>query len=99
MVPIEPWRNSTPFFGAVAFCTTKIDYIRASLTLTSLNTLATGDLFNEEEVIEVDQLEEKNGVKNNMPMPESHTVPALSHLCGIFYTRAVPPPFWTPSTF
>ena len=25
MVPIEPWRNSTPFFGAVAFCTTKID--------------------------------------------------------------------------
>ena len=25
MVPIEPWRNSTPIFGAVAFCTTKID--------------------------------------------------------------------------
>ena len=24
MVPIEPWRNSTPFFGAEAFCTTKI---------------------------------------------------------------------------
>ena len=25
MVPIEPWRNSTPFFGAVALCMTKID--------------------------------------------------------------------------
>ena len=25
MVPIESWPNSTPFFGAVAFCTTKID--------------------------------------------------------------------------
>ena len=28
MVPIEPWRNSTPLFGAVAFCTTKIGYFR-----------------------------------------------------------------------
>ena len=25
MVPLEPWRNSTPFFGAAAFCTTEID--------------------------------------------------------------------------
>ena len=25
MVPIEPWRNSIPIFGAAAFCTTKID--------------------------------------------------------------------------
>ena len=48
------------------------------MTLTSLNTLATSDLFNEEEVIEEDQLEEKNCVKNNMPMPESHTAP-LQH--------------------
>ena len=23
--------------------------------------------------------------KKNMPMPESHTAPALSRLCGIFY--------------
>ena len=28
MVPIEPWRNSTPFFGAVAFCPTKIDDLK-----------------------------------------------------------------------
>ena len=28
MLPIEPWRNSTPLFGAVAFCTTKIDNFR-----------------------------------------------------------------------
>ena len=33
MVPIEPWRNSTPIFGAAAFCTTKTDDFRASLTL------------------------------------------------------------------
>ena len=32
MVPMEPWRNSTPDFGAAAFCTTKIDDFRSSLT-------------------------------------------------------------------
>ena len=32
MVPIEPWRNSTPDFGAAVFCTTKTDDFRASLT-------------------------------------------------------------------
>ena len=32
LVPLEPWRNYTPFFGAAAFCTTKIDDFRASLT-------------------------------------------------------------------
>ena len=31
MVPIEPWQNSTPFFGAATFCATKIDDFRASL--------------------------------------------------------------------
>ena len=35
MVPLEPWRNSTPFFGAAAICTTKIDDFRASMKLTS----------------------------------------------------------------
>ena len=29
MVPIEPWRNSTPVFGAAALCTTKIERFRA----------------------------------------------------------------------
>ena len=38
MVIIEPWQNSTPDFGAAAFCTTKIDDFRASLTLSSLMT-------------------------------------------------------------
>ena len=33
--PIDPWRNSTPDFGAVAFCTTNIDDFRTSLTSTS----------------------------------------------------------------
>ena len=35
MVPIEPWQNSIPFFGAVAFCTTKNYDFRASLTTLS----------------------------------------------------------------
>ena len=30
MVPIEPWRNSTLFFGAVALCTTKIDHLKTT---------------------------------------------------------------------
>ena len=34
IVPMEPWQNFTPFFGAAAFCTTKIDDFRASLTPT-----------------------------------------------------------------
>ena len=25
MAPIDPWRNSAPDFGAVAFCTTNIE--------------------------------------------------------------------------
>jgi len=38
MVPLEPWQNSTPFFGAAAFCTTKIGDFRTSSTLSSLTT-------------------------------------------------------------
>ena len=38
MVPIEPWRNSTPFFGAAAFCTTKNGNFRTSSSLSSLTT-------------------------------------------------------------
>ena len=41
MVPLVPWRNSTPFFGAAAFCTTKIGDFRASSTLSSLTTWST----------------------------------------------------------
>ena len=29
MVPIEPWQNSTPLFGAAAVCATKIDNFRS----------------------------------------------------------------------
>ena len=32
MAAIDPWRNSTPHFGAVAFCTTNIEDFRTSLT-------------------------------------------------------------------
>ena len=41
MAPIEPWQNSTPIFGAAAFCTTKIGNFRASSTLRSLTTWST----------------------------------------------------------
>ena len=34
MAPIDPWRNSTPVFGAAAFCTTNTDDFMASLTPT-----------------------------------------------------------------
>ena len=60
MTPMDFWRNSTPFFGAAALCTTKIEDFRGSLTLTSKTTLSIVELFIEEEVIEVDKLKEKN---------------------------------------
>ena len=41
IVPLEPWQNSTPIFGAAAFCTTKIGDFRASSTSTSLMTWST----------------------------------------------------------
>ena len=41
MAPIDPWRNSTPVFGAAAFCTTKIGDFRASSALSSLTTWST----------------------------------------------------------
>ena len=47
------------FFGAAAFCTTKIDDFRASLTLTSLTTSST-DQFIKDKVIDVDQYEQTN---------------------------------------
>merc|ERR1712208_67551 len=36
MAPIDPWRNSTPIFGALAFCTTNIEDFRTHLTSASL---------------------------------------------------------------
>ena len=71
MVPIELWRNSTPVFGAAAFCTTKIEDFRASLALTSLTTSSMYSLKRRSlkwtslrrkimEVIDEDQLEETN---------------------------------------
>ena len=37
----RPKSCSTPFFGAAAFCTTKIDDFRVSLTMNTLTTLST----------------------------------------------------------
>ena len=36
MASMGLWRNSTPFFGAAALCTTKIDGFRATVTSTSM---------------------------------------------------------------
>ena len=42
MVPLEPWRNSTPLFGAVAFCRTKIeDFENGVIALTPTVTTTT----------------------------------------------------------
>ena len=45
VVSLEPWQNSTPFFGAAAFCTTKIGNFKTSFDV---------ELFDDmvEEVIE-----------------------------------------------
>ena len=51
MSPIDPWRNATPVFGAVAFCTTNIDDFRTHLTSSSSTISSTYSL-------QVDQLEE-----------------------------------------
>ena len=54
MVPIESWQNSSPVFGAAAFCATKIDDFDIDLFDNIVNE------FIKEEVIEVAQLEETN---------------------------------------
>ena len=38
MAPMGRWRNSNPFFGAAALCTSKIDGFTVSVTLTSMTT-------------------------------------------------------------
>ena len=71
MVLIEPWRNSTPVFGAAAFSTTKIDDFRVSLTLTFLTISSPYSLKRRSsrwtslgrkitEVTDMDQLKETN---------------------------------------
>ena len=71
MVPIDPWRNSTPDFGAVAFCTTNIKDFRTPLTSTSSTISLTYSSYKRSlrctslkrkimEVIEVDQLKDTN---------------------------------------
>ena len=61
MVPLEPWQNSTPFFGAAALCATKIDNFRTYLTTWSTHSSKRRSLrwtsFKRQimEVIEVDR--------------------------------------------
>ena len=71
MAPIDPWRNSTPDFGAAAFCTTNIEDFRTPLMSTSSTISSTYSSHNRSsrwtsskvkvmQVIKVDQLEDTN---------------------------------------
>ena len=77
MVLLEPWQNSTPFLDAAAFCTTKIDDFRASLTTWSTHSSKRRSLrwtsFKRQimEVFEVDQLKETNNGRLRQAMPNS----------------------------
>ena len=82
MVPIEPWQNSTPIFGAAAFCTIKIEDFRASLTSTFSTTSSaywwkrrslrcTSSKRQLMEVAKVDQLKDTNNIRLSWAMPHS----------------------------
>ena len=86
MAPIDPWWNSTPVFGAVAFCTTNIKDFRTPLTLTSSTIPLTYSSQKRSlrwnrsktkimEVIEVDQLEDTNNERLRWAMPHSGLKP------------------------
>ena len=86
MAPIDPWQNSTPDFGAVAFCTTNIEDFRTPLTSTSSTISSTYSSQKRSlrwtsskrkimEVIEVDQLEDTNNERLSLAMPHSGLKP------------------------
>ena len=82
MAPIDPWRNSTPVFRAVAFCTTNIKDFKTPLTSTSSTILSTYSSQRRSvrwtsskrkirEVIEVDQIEDTYNERLNWAMLHS----------------------------
>ena len=79
MVPLVPWRNSTPFFGAAAFCTTKIGDFRASSMSSSLTTWST--YSSKRRPLRKNQL---GGTKRRYSLLFAHT-PHHIPLCGIFF--------------
>ena len=77
MAPIDPWRNATSVFGAVAFCTTNIEDLR-SLLMSTFSTILqkwslrwTNSKRKLMEVIEVDQLGDTNNERLSWAMPHS----------------------------
>ena len=86
MAPIDPWRNSTPDFGAVAFCTTNIEDFRTPLTSTS-STISTtysaqkrslrwtSSKWKIMELILVEQLKDTNNERLSLAMPHSGLKP------------------------
>ena len=86
MAPIDPWRNFTPVFGAVAFCTTNIEDFRTPLTSNSLTISSTYSPHKRSlrftsskrkiiEVIEVDHLKDTNNKRLSWAMPPSGLKP------------------------
>ena len=86
MTPIDHWRNFTPIFGAVAFCTTNIRNFRTPLTSTSSTILSTYSSQRRSlrwtsskrkirEVIEVDQIEDTYNERLSWAMPHSGLKP------------------------
>ena len=86
MAPIDPWRNSTPVFGAVAFCMTNIEDFRTPLMSTSSTILLsyssqkrswrwTSSKRKIMEVNEVDQLKHTNNERLRWAMPHSGLKP------------------------
>ena len=86
MAPRDPWRNSTPDFGAVAFCTTNIEDFRTPLTSTSSTISSTYSSQKRSlrwtsskrkimELILVDQLEDTNNERLSLAMPHSGLKP------------------------
>ena len=86
MAPRDPWRNSTPDFGAVAFCTTNIEDFRTPLTSTSSTILSTyssqkwslrwtSSKRKIMELIQVDQHEDTNNERLSLAMPHSGLKP------------------------
>ena len=86
MSPIDPWRNFTPDFGAVAFCTTNIEDFRTPLTSTSSTISSTYSSQKRSlrwtsskrkimELILVDQHEDTNNKRLSLAMPHSGIKP------------------------
>ena len=85
MVPSEPWENSILFFGAAAFCTTKIDDFRVSSTLSSMTTWLTHSskrrllscTSSKRQIVDIIQVDQLGGTVPTFKMHNVGTVPTF----------------------